>query len=56
MKEVIIEETMAISEILYDLQLSSFPVLIAVNGTIVDPDEKKTDKVKQGDKVLVISI
>jgi thiamine biosynthesis protein ThiS len=56
MKEIVVEKTMAISEILDDLQLSSVPVLIAVNGTIVDPDEKKTDKVKQGDKVLVISI
>ena len=56
MKEVIIEETMAISDILDELQLSSAPVLIAVNGTIVDPDKKKAEKLKMGDKVLVISI
>jgi thiamine biosynthesis protein ThiS len=56
MKEVVVEETMAISEILDELELSSAPVLIAVNGTIVDPDKKTAEKLKKGDKVMVISI
>jgi thiamine biosynthesis protein ThiS len=56
MKEVFVEETMAISDILDELQLSSAPVLIAVNGTIVDPDKKTAEKLKKGDKVMIISI
>jgi len=56
MKEIVVEKTMTISEILDELRFSSVPVLIAVNGTIVDPDDNKAEKLKKGDKVLVIPV
>jgi sulfur carrier protein ThiS len=56
MKEIVVEEVMTIPEILDDLQLSSIPVLVGVNGQLLNPDEIKGRKLNKGDKVLIIPI
>ena len=56
MKEIIVEEVMTIPEMLDELQFSSIPVLVGVNGQLLNPDEIKGRKLKKGDKVLIIPI
>jgi sulfur carrier protein ThiS len=56
MKEIVIEKVMTIPEILDDLQLSSIPVLVGVNGLLLNPDEIKGRKLKKGDKVSIIQV
>ena len=56
MKEIVVEEAMTIPEILDELQFSSIPVLVGVNGQLLNPDEIKGRKLNKGDKVLIIPI
>ena len=56
MKEIVVEEVVTIPEILGDLQLYCIPVLVGVNGQLLNPDEIKGRKLKKGDKVLVIQV
>ena len=56
MKEIVVEEVMTISEILDDLQLSSIPVLIGVNGQLLNPDEIKGRKLNKGEEILIIQV
>ena len=56
MKEIVVEKVITIPEILDDLQLSSIPVLVGVNGQLLNPDEIKGRKLYKGDKVLVIPV
>ena len=56
MKEIVVEEAMTIPEILHELQFSSIPVLVGVNGQLLNPDELKGRKLNKGDKVLIIPI
>lgn len=56
MKEIIVEEVMTIPEMLDELQFSSIPVLVGVNGQLLNPDEIKGRKLNKGDKVLIIPI
>ena len=56
MKEIVVEDVKTIPEILDDLQLSSIPVLVGVNGQLLNPDEIKARKLEKGDKVVIIPI
>ena len=56
MKEIVVEEAMTIPEILDELQFSSIPVLVGVNGQLLNPDEIKGRNLKKGDKVLIVPI
>ena len=56
MKEIIVEEVMTIPEMLDELQFSSIPVLVGVNGQLLNPDEIKGRKLNKGDKVLIIQV
>jgi ThiS family. len=56
MKEIVVEEVMTIPEMLDELQFSSTPVLVGVNGQLLNPDEIKGRKLKKGDKVLIIQV
>ena len=56
MKEIIVEEVMTIPEMLDELQFSSIPVLVGVNGQLLNPDEIKGRNLKKGDKVLIVPI
>ena len=56
MKEIVVEDVKTIPEILDDLQLSSIPVLVGVNGQLLNPDELKGRNLKKGDKVLIVAI
>jgi len=56
MKEIIVEEVMTIPEMLDELQFSSIPVLVGMNGQLLNPDEIKGRKLYKGDKVLVIPV
>jgi sulfur carrier protein ThiS len=54
MKEIVVENVKTIPEILDELQFSSIPVLVGVNGQLLNPDEIKGRKLNKGDKVLII--
>ena len=56
MKEIVIENVKTIPEILDELQFSSIPVLVGVNGLLLNPDEIKGRKLKKGDKVSIIQV
>jgi len=56
MKEIVVEEVMTIPQILDELQFSSIPVLVGVNGQLLNPDEIKGRKLNKGDNVLVIPV
>ena len=56
MKEIVIENVNTIPEILEEHQFSSIPVLVGVNGQLLNPDEIKGRNMKKGDKVLIIPI
>lgn len=56
MKEIVIKKNSTISKILDELQLSSTPSLIAVNGEVLLDIERENRALKKGDKVNLLPI
>jgi sulfur carrier protein ThiS len=56
MKEMEIEEEKTVGQLINELELTADSGLLAVNGQIVYPFEKKDIKLKKEDKVLVIPV
>jgi sulfur carrier protein ThiS len=56
MKEIVIKKNSTISKILDELQLSSTPSLIAVNGEVLLEIERENRALNMGDKVNLLPI
>ncbi len=55
-EEIEIKEEQTLSGLLEELQLTSTPVLVEVNGEVFYPDEAGDKRLKRGDKVAVIRL
>ena len=56
MKEIEVEEDKTINELLDELQFSSTPILLGLNGQVFYPDEIKDRRLRKGDKVMLIPL
>ncbi len=43
-------------ELLADMNLSSAPIMISLNGEVMHPDEAKDVRVVGGDKLLIVPL
>ncbi len=53
-EEIEVKEDKTVKELMDELQLSSAPIMLEVNGEIFYPDEIKDRRLKRGDKVVLI--
>ena len=55
-KEIEVKEDKTIKQLVEELELSSVPVLLELDGEVFYPDEKCDKRLKRGDIVAVIRI
>ena len=55
-QEIEIKEDKTIKELMDELQLSTAPILLEMNGEIFYPDEIKDRRLRKGDKVTLIPL
>jgi len=54
--EIEVKEDKTIEELMDELQLTSAPILLEVDGEIYYPDEIKDRRLRKGDKVALIPL
>ena len=55
-EKIEVKEDKTIKQLLDELELSSVPVLVELDGEVFYPDEKSDRRIKKGDMVAVIRI
>ena len=55
-KEIEVKEDKTIKEFIDEMNLSSVPILLELDGEIFYPDENYDRKIREGDKLAIIPI
>ena len=55
-QQIEVKEDTTIKALVDELQLTSAPILLEVNGKILYPDEIENKKLRRGDKVALIPL
>ncbi len=55
-REISVEADITINELLTELNLSSAPILLRLNGEVLYPDDAKDVRLEKGDKLLIIPL